>query len=220
MLSSVSHDLRTPLATISGASSSIALDYKNMPRETIKNLANSIQKESSRLANIVTNLMHIGKLEANSLTLNKEPYYIEELVGSVLTRMEAQLAEYNIIKHADPELPVITIDAVLIEQVITNLLENAIKYTKKGNNIYIFVNINKTEIKVTIADSGQGIIPGNEQKIFEKFYTEEKTNKHNNSGLGLTICKGIIEAHKGKIWAENRLEGGTKVTFTLPILPL
>ena len=218
LLSSVSHDLRTPLASIAGASSTILMDGGKLERDTIHELARSINHEASRLSRIVTNLLDVMSLESGSLHLNKQPYFMEELIGSTLLRLENTTAGHKVETHAEPELPMVMMDGVMIEQVISNLLENAAKYTPPDSIITIEVKKKSVnEVLVSIMDNGPGIPPNDEKKIFDKFYTAGRTVAGKGAGLGLTICQGIISAHHGSIWAENRLSGGASFNFTLPL---
>lgn len=218
LLSSVSHDLRTPLASITGASSTIIMDDGKLSRETIHELARSINQEASRLSRIVTNLLDVMSLESGNLHLNKQPYFIEELIGSTLVRMENIVAHHKVETHCEADMPMVMIDGVMIEQVMSNLLENAAKYTPWNSVIRIEVRKkSSTDILVSVLDNGPGIPPNDEKKIFDKFYTAGRTVAGKGTGLGLTICQGIISAHHGTIWAENRLEGGASFNFTLPV---
>jgi two-component system sensor histidine kinase KdpD len=219
LLSSVSHDLRTPLASITGASGTILMEGEALSRETIHELARTVNQEATRLSRIVTNLLDVTSLESGVVRLHKQPYYIEELIGGALHRLEHVLAGHRLETRADPNLPMIMIDAVMIEQVLTNLLENAVKYTPPDGTIAIEVKKEPEDIRVRIMDTGIGIIPNDEKKVFDKFYTAGRTDSARGTGLGLTICQGIVAAHHGVIWAENRPEGGAVFSFTLPIAP-
>ena len=217
LLSSVSHDLRTPLASITGASSSIVMDGDTLPPETIRELGRSINQEASRLSRIVTNLLDVTSLESGTVRLNKQPYFIEEIIGSALLRLEHTLESHKVITRAEPDLPMVAMDGVLIEQVISNLLENVAKYTPSGSEIIVEVKKDAAQVIVMIMDNGTGIKPGDEKKIFDKFYTAGQNIAQKGTGLGLAICQGIIAAHGGMIWAENRPEGGASFNFSLPL---
>jgi two-component system sensor histidine kinase KdpD len=216
LLSSVSHDLRTPLASITGASSNIILDSETLPRETIKHLATSINSEASRLSRIITNLLDVTNLECGSVALHKQPYFMEELIGTVLVRLQQTLADHHVSTNVAANLPIVQMDGVLIEQVLTNLLENAVRYTPQGSSIIISVSCKQNELLVSIDDNGPGIPSGDEEKIFGKFYTAGQPVAQKGTGLGLAICSAIISAHGGTIKAENRTEGGARFIFTLP----
>ena len=219
LLSTVSHDLRTPLASITGAASSIVSDIENLPTETTRDLAASIYQEANRLSHIVTNLLDVTSLESGTVKLNRQPYFIEEIIGSALTRLESPLAGHAVITHSEPRLPMVLIDGLLIEQVLINLLENAVKYTPQDSTITINALHQNGWVHVSVADNGPGIPKNDRKKIFDKFYTtaEQKTGK--GTGLGLAICQGIIRAHSGIIEEINASEGGAVFTFTLPVAP-
>lgn len=215
LLSTISHDLRTPLASITGAASSIAMDAASLPRDTIGELGRSIHQEADRLSRIVTNLLDVTSLESGTVKLNLQPYFIEEIVGSMLTHQEKALSTHDIITNADPDLPMVKADGIMIEQVLVNLLENALKYTPAGSVITISAHKKDDKVLVSIADNGVGIPSGDEKKIFDKFYTTAAYRVQKGAGLGLAICHSIIAAHGGDIWAQNKPEGGAEFSFTL-----
>ncbi len=211
LLSSVSHDLRTPLASITGASSSLMQD--GMPEETVKELAKSIHQEAERLSRIVSNLLDITHIESGAITLNRQPYYIDELIGAALSRVPS--GRHRLEMHVEKGLPLAYVDGLLIEQVLVNLLENATKYAPQNSVIALGARRSGDEIIVSVEDGGPGIPPGDEKRIFEKF--TRRANDKSGSGLGLAICEGIIKAHQSHIWVENRAEGGARFSFTLPL---
>ena len=218
LLSSVSHDLRTPLASITGAASTIATDIDRLSRDTIRDLGMSINKEAERLSHLVSNLLEVTRLESGVVQLNRQPYFIEELIGSALAGLSSVLSKHKIIPHSDEGLPYVLADGVLIEQVLINLLENAAYYTPEGSTITVSAVRKGADILVNVQDNGGGIAAGNEKKIFDKFYSISRNDRAKGTGLGLAICASIIKVHKGKIWAENLPEGGACFSFTLPIV--
>lgn len=214
LLSSVSHDLRTPLVAITSAASTLLIEGGKISNEYKTELLRSIHEEGARLARMVTNLLDVTSLESGSVKLNKELYFIEELIGSALMRVEQKLTRHKVVTDIEQGLPLLRIDGLLIEQVLINLLENAAMHTPAGTSINITAMINKPDIQVTISDNGQGIKAGDEEKIFDKFYGGNSSD----GSLGLAICRGIVSAHDGKIWAKNADEGtGAVFTFILPI---
>lgn len=214
LLSSVSHDLRTPLVAITSAASTLLIEGDKITDEYKIELLRSIHEEGARLARMVTNLLDVTSLESGSVKLNKELYFIEELIGSALMRVEQKLANHKVVTDIENGLPLLRIDGLLIEQVLINLLENAAAHTPSGTIITITAVGNKPDIQVTISDNGEGIKKGDEEKIFDKFYGGNSSD----GSLGLAICRGIVNAHDGKIWAKNANEGtGAVFTFTLPI---
>ncbi len=215
LLSSVSHDLRTPLASITGASSIILDDDGRMSRETLRDLSRSIHHEAGRLSRLVTNLLDVTSLEAGGIKPKQQPYFIDELIGSVLTGMRDGLSGHDVHVDIADGLPMAMIDPILIEQVFTNLLENAAKYTPAGSRIDITAQRKGDHIQISVADNGPGIPPGAEKAIFDKFYTIGNKISSKGTGLGLSICSAIIKAHGGAIWAENKR--GACFHFTLPV---
>ncbi len=215
LLSSVSHDLRTPLAVITGSASTLLLESGKISEEYRKELLRGIHEEGARLARMVTNLLDVSSLKAGSVKLNKELYFIEELIGSALMRVEARLTKHTVTTSIEHGLPLVRMDGLLIEQVLINLLENAAEFTPAGTHITIAATVHKPDLHITITDDGPGIPSGDEEKIFDKNFNI--ANSTNKGGLGLAICRGIISAHDGKIWAQNASETGSIFTFTLPL---
>lgn len=220
LLSSVSHDLRTPLAGVTGALSSTLEGWQMLDDSTRIDLIQNAYDESERLSRLLTNVLEMTRLEAGGLTVRKEWQPMEEVVGAALTRLETRLRDRLISVNLPPDLPLVPLDAVLIEQVFLNLLENALKYTPPAAQISISAVAvgapQPSAIQVTVADHGLGLRPGDERLIFEKFNRGTQPSG-GGTGLGLTICQGIVRVHGGQIWAERRPEGGAAFIFTLPI---
>jgi two-component system, OmpR family, sensor histidine kinase KdpD len=216
ILSSVSHDLRTPLATITGAASSLLDEGSQLNATDRLELSRSIYREADRLDRLLKNLLDMMRLEAGAIHLNKEWHPLDEIVGAALSRLEERLRNHSVRTAFPPDLPMVQLDGVLLEQVLMNLLENAAKYAPNGSVIELSASAGDREVVVEIADRGQGIPAGDELRIFDKFY-RAKPAREGGVGLGLTICRGIIEAHGGRIWAENRSGGGAVFRFALPL---
>ena len=217
LLSTVSHDLRTPLAGITGAASTL-MDGENMlPATTRSELIQSIYDEADRLNRLVTNLLDMTRIESGAVQVTKEWQPLEEVIGTALSRLEGQLRQHAVDVQLPPGLTLAPLDGVLIGQVLVNLIENAAKYSPPGSPITISAQQHDHEVMVAVADRGKGIAAGDEQRIFDKFYRSVVANGTTGAGLGLTISKGIIATHGGRIWAEHRPGGGTRVQFTLPI---
>jgi two-component system sensor histidine kinase KdpD len=221
LLSSVSHDLRTPLTAISGAASTL-LDSESLDEATRHELVQSIYDEADRLNRLVRNLLDMTRLEAGTVQVHKEWQLIEEVIGVALSRLEKQLADRPVQTDLPPDLPPAPFDAALIEQVLINLLENALKYTPPGSPIDITARAAGRDLIVAVGDRGPGLVHGDQERIFQKFYRAkryrvEASGDERGTGLGLTICRGIIQAHGGRIWAENRAEGGAIFRFSLPL---
>lgn len=232
LLSSVSHDLRTPLAAIAGAASTL-LDQDARQNASPKELApqsalrmtagqrrellQTICEESEHLNRLVRNLLDMTRLQFGGLALRKEWVPLGEVVGSALNRLEQRLGQHSVTVSLPPELPLIPMDPVLAEQLFTNLLENAIKHTPPGTPIEISAGAAPNMVTVAVADRGPGIPPDAEEQVFEKFFRGPYRRSGGGVGLGLTICRGIVEAHGGQISAANRSGGGAVFCFTLPI---
>jgi two-component system sensor histidine kinase KdpD len=215
LLSSVSHDLRTPLAAITGAVSSL-LQRTSLLDAHGQELAQIAYEEAERLNRLVGNLLEMTRLESGGVTVEKEWQPLEEVVGTTLLRLDHLLRDRPLRTTLPPDLPLVPIDGVLIEQVLVNLLENAVKYTPPGTAIDLSAWHEDDEVCVEVADRGEGIPAGEEERIFDKFYRLRQTNT-SGVGLGLAISRAIIEAHGGRIWANSRAGGGTAFRFTLPV---
>lgn len=223
LLSSVSHDLRTPLAAITGAASSLLDSNASMQQALAHDLLLTIHEEAERLSRLVQNLLEMTRLETGTIQVHKEWQPLEEVVGAALTRLARQLEGRRVEVHLSPDLPLLPLDGVLIEQVLINLLDNALKYTPADSPIELRAVVERdthdplTVVVVTVADHGPGLPPGAEQHVFDKFFRIPVAGAGRGAGLGLTICRGMVEAHGGRIWAENRIDGGAAFRFTLPL---
>jgi len=215
LLSSVSHDLRTPLAVVTGAASAL-LDPNGPSEEGPRHeLLSTIHAEAERLNRLVRNLLDMTRLDAGALKMNKELQPIEEVVGSALNRMEDRLVGREVSTDIPVDLPLVPLDSVLIEQVLINLLENATKYTPAGAAIAISAVAGAGVVEITVADHGPGIPREDAERVFDKFF-RRRESEGGGVGLGLTICRGIVTAHGGKIWLEETPGGGAAFHFTLP----
>jgi two-component system sensor histidine kinase KdpD len=217
LLSSLSHDLRTPLGVITGAASSLLEQGGALPEPTHRELLQSILAESQRMNRLIGNLLDMIRVESGALQVQKEWQPLEEPVGVALIRLEDRLHDHPVTVRLPPDLPLVPVDGVLIEQVFINLLENAVKYTPAGTPIEISAAATDSVVRVDVADRGPGIPPGEDAKVFEKFHRAPSGTASGGVGLGLTICRGIIVAHGGRIWAENRPGGGALFRFTIPL---
>jgi two-component system, OmpR family, sensor histidine kinase KdpD len=214
LLSSVSHDLRTPLATITGAASSL-LDEPRMSEATQRELTTAIFEEADRLNRLVGNLLDMTRLESGAIRVRRDWQSIEEIVGAGVPRPAKRSGGRHVEKRLAPGVPLVSIDGILIEQVLVNLLENAAKHTPADAVIEVAARVDGAEVTIAVADRGPGLPEGTEARVFEKFYRTESGAR--GVGLGLTICRGIVAAHGGRIWAENRAGGGAVFRFALPI---
>ena len=217
LLSSVSHDLRTPLASITGAASTLLDNEAHLDAATRRDLLESLHEEADRLNRLVQNLLEMTRLESGALQLHTEWHPVEEVVGAALGRFGKALAGRAVTTRVPSELPLVPMDDVLIEQVLINLLDNALKYTPPGSPIEVTAADTGGDVLIEVADRGPGLLPGEERRIFEKFHRSEATPTVRGAGLGLAICRGLVQAHGGRIWAENRPGGGVTIRFTLPV---
>ncbi|MFN8447670.1 MAG: sensor histidine kinase KdpD [Anaerolineae bacterium] len=215
LLSSVSHDLRTPLAAITGAVSGLIQSEARLEPPQ-RELAQIAYEEAERLNRLLGNLLEMTRLESGGVHVDKQWQPLEEVVGSALERMNTALVDHPLQTRLPDDLPLVPIDSILIEQVLVNLLENAVKYTPSGTPIELSAHAEPGAVVVEVADRGVGIPAGDEERIFEKFYRSRPATT-GGVGLGLTICRAIVEAHRGRIWVSNRPDGGAVFRFTLPL---
>jgi two-component system sensor histidine kinase KdpD len=215
LLSSVSHDLRTPLAAIIGSASSLLQHSGTLHDKEARELLENIQSEGERLSRLVHNLIETTRLESGNVRLRKEAYSLEELVGAALDRLDKLLSGRKVTANLPEDLPLVPLDSVLMEQVFINLLENAARHTPPGSPIEVSARRQSGAVLVQVADRGPGLSPDELERVFEKFYHAKSASA--GAGLGLAICRAVVDAHGGRIWAENRAVGGTAFCFTLPV---
>jgi len=223
LLSAISHDLRTPLTTIVGFSSMLAQSPDAQPNAE---LVEAIHEEALRMTGIVTNLLDMARLQAGSLQLNQQWTLLEETVGAALRACKRVLANHPVQVKLPADLPLLHLDAVLMERLFSNLFENAAKYTAPATPLTIGAQRldadGKSFVRVTVDDNGPGLPAGMEARVFEKFTRGEKESAKPGIGLGLAICRAIVEAHGGTIGALNRVSAdghveGARFWFTLPV---
>jgi len=217
LLAAISHDLRTPLAAIVGASSSLVLDDDKLDDHARHELSHAIYDEATRMAGLANNLLDMARLEAGAVVLNRQWQPLEEVIGGALAGLSIRMVNHPVTVKLPHDLPLVEIDSLLIERVFANLLENAVKYTPPGTPIEISAATGSNELVVTVSDRGHGIPAGEEKLIFEKFHRVAGEGNQGGAGLGLTICRSIVEAHGGRIWADNDPSGGAAFHFTLPL---
>jgi two-component system, OmpR family, sensor histidine kinase KdpD len=218
LLSSVSHDLRTPLASITGAASGLRGDSGPISEAARRELVETIADQAHRLNRLIGNLLDMTRLEAGTMRVRKEWHSLEEVVGAALARLEGTLGAREVRLSLPESFPLIPLDEVLFEQVIHNLVENAHKYSPGGEAIEIAASIEEGAARIEVLDRGPGFPIGEEQRVFEKFYRGPESNRVPGVGLGLAICRGIVEAHGGTIAAEPRGGGGAALVVRLPIV--
>ena len=214
-LSSVSHDLKTPLAAITGAADTLLRKGEGLEREKREDLIKSIHGEAERLDRIVRNVLSMTRLESGVIQVNKDWQSLEEITGVVMERLSDRFKNHPLSLKIPDNLPLIRFDSLLMEQVLMNLLENAAQHTPPGTPVELAAWAQKTGVLVEVADRGPGLPAGQEERVFEKFARGKSPG--GGVGLGLSICRVIVEAHGGRIWAENRSGGGAVFRFTLPV---
>ena len=219
LLSSVSHDLRTPLAAIYGSAASLLDCGDGLSESSRRELLQSVAEESQRLSRLVDNLLEMTRLESGALALNRQWQVLEEIVGSALSRVRGMLGDRSVQTQIASDFPLVKLDGVLFEQVLINLLENAVRYTPAGSRIEISATASRRQVEIHVADNGPGLPVGQEARVFEKFFRGNSAapDSRRGVGLGLAICRGIVQAHGGNIRAQNRPQGGAEFVITLPL---
>ena len=218
LLSAISHDLRTPLTRIIGATNTVIENYQLAELERTE-IHKVIRDEAQHMSELMNKILDMARLAEGTLVLHCEWYALEEIIGGALARMEKVL-ELRDIKIDLPEnLPLIWIDGVLLQQVLINLFENIAKYTPAGSPIDINATVANNTLSLSVADFGPGVPENHTSDIFEKFYRYHAESSTHGIGLGLALCRSIMQAHQGEIIADNRAEGGACFTLSLPLHP-
>lgn len=216
LLSSISHDLRTPLATIIGAATTLETD-EHLSEPSKRKLVGAIIEEAQRISELTNKILEMARLEAGEVVLNRQWYAPEEIIGSALRRIDKKLKTRQINVNMSDGLALIHVDAVLLQQVLVNLLDNAAKYSPAGRPIDISVETKPHGLSITVADNGPGIPKDLQKKIFDKFFRIHPERAQSGVGLGLSICRAIVEAHGGDIWVTNRSGGGARFQLNLQL---
>lgn len=216
LLSSLSHDLRTPLGSVEGAASTL-LRATELTAHERRELAQTIVEESQRMTRLVANLLDMVRVESGALQVQREWHVLEEIVSGAVLRVEPRLGSRELRVDLPATLPLVALDDVLIQQVLVNLLENALRYTPPDSPIEITAEERSGELVVSVSDRGPGIAVEDRRRIFVKFERGESAT--GGIGLGLSICDGIVRAHGGRIWVDPREGGGSTFRFTLPLRP-
>ena len=247
LLSALSHDLRTPLAALQGLAETLT---KRALDPGAAETAQAIEQQSLRINAMVHNLLDMARLQSGALTLNRQWQPVDEVIGSSLQLMGTALARHRVVLDVPSTLPLVELDAVLIERVLANLLENAAKYTPPGSEIRVIARAHggvgssalndegvdtggnggngvgagsassagNGEMRLSVEDNGPGLPPGREEALFEKFTRGHSESHLPGVGLGLAICRAIMQAHGGRIWAERAApQGGARFSLALPL---
>jgi two-component system, OmpR family, sensor histidine kinase KdpD len=216
LLAALSHDLRTPLTVLIGLAESLALTKPPLSPPQLET-ADAIQDEARRMSTLVSNLLDMARIESGEVKLNLQWQPLEEVVGSALNAARAMLKQHHVDVQIPRDLPLVRFDALLIERVLVNLLENASKYTPPGSTVTLTAEVIGDRLSVSVMDDGPGLPAGQQEAVFQKFTRGERESATPGVGLGLAICRAIVESHQGKIVAADRPGGGARFTFTLPL---
>lgn len=217
LLAAISHDLRTPLAAIVGASSSLMEEEAALDPEVRRALGRDILESSRHMSELMDKVMDMARLQSGTIELKREWYPLEEIVGAALAQLKGRLRDHRVGVELPTDLPWISVDARMLEQVLLNLIENAIKYSPAGTLILISAVRDDESISVEVADQGPGLPPGTEERVFDKFYQVVPEHAGAGAGLGLAICRTIVDAHGGSIRAASRPDGGASFVFDVPV---
>jgi signal transduction histidine kinase len=219
LIGMLAHEMRTPLASIKGYASAMLLEEIDLDNEMTVEFLQAIDEESDRLNELVTHLLDSTVIEAGALELQREPVLLPGLVRRVVDIMSRRTDRHRLVVSCRPDVRTIYADEQRVQQVLTNLIDNAIKYSPDGGMIMVRCERSGDEAVVAVSDQGVGIAPEHLNKLFERFFRTEQRRTHgvSGTGLGLPIVDSIVRAHGGRIWAESVVDEGTTLTFTLPI---
>jgi two-component system sensor histidine kinase KdpD len=219
LLRSVAHDLRSPLTALLGAGNLLADNYETLSEKERKKLAMDLSEEILWLTNLVENILNMTRINESGLVVRKEGEIIDDVVSEAVAHIERHLKERKFSVNLPESVVMVPMDGKLIVQVLINLLENAIRHTPEDSEIMLEVMEGRKIIKVVVSDTGDGIDSNIKDRLFDKYVTLDQgvTDGKRGIGLGLSICKAIIEAHGGTIYAESNWPKGTRVIFTLPL---
>jgi two-component system sensor histidine kinase KdpD len=216
LLAALSHDLRTPLAALVGLAESLALARPALSAAQ-SDIAHAIADQARRMNALVNNLLDMARIQSGEVKLRREWQSVEEVAGSALKSAQPALARHRVEVALPEDLPLVEFDAVLIERVLHNLLENAGKYTPAGTSIRIRARVSGDELVIEVSDRGPGVPPSQREAIFDKFTRGARESATPGVGLGLAISRAIVEAHRGRIWVDDAPDGGARFSFTLPL---
>lgn len=219
LLNSISHDLRGPLTTILGATSALDLHWPSLREEAKIELVQTAREESRHLSAYINNLLEITRIEFGAIGPKLIALELADVVGSAAYKARAALSAHRLKIDVSEELPLVTADATLLQQTIVNLLDNATKYSPPGSLISVVADTDRKSISLRISDEGPGLPNSDLDRVFDKFFRSASTrSKQPGTGLGLTICRGLVEAMHGTIEARNRTEhSGLCISITLPV---
>ena len=217
LLGSISHDMRTPLATILGAATTLLSPARLAPSDRDE-LLTGIRDEAMRLDRFVGNLLDMTRLQSGYLAPNLEPMELSDLVGTAVAKLRPRLRQHAVTIEVPSELPLVALDPVLMEQVLENLLDNAARHTPAGRRIRIVAQPEGGRVELAIEDEGEGIAADERGRVFDKFFAVKRPGRRGaGTGIGLTICRGFVEAHGGSIEVGESPLGGARLVISLPV---
>jgi two-component system sensor histidine kinase KdpD len=217
LLASISHDLRTPLAVMAGASSTLVQARDRLTAGERDALETSILEQSRDMSERVAKVLQMTRLETGAIELHRDWTDVGDLASAALARLRARLASHRVVAEVAPGLPLVRVDAMLIEQALGNLLENAARHTPAGTVVRLRAMLNADELVISVEDLGGGLPEGDVERVFTKFSRGSVDGDGTGMGLGLAICRTIVRLHGGRAWAERVPAGGTAFRFTLPV---
>lgn len=220
LLRSVSHDLRTPLTTIIGSTSAVLENYDKFSDDVKRDLIGQVREDAQWLMRLVENILSITRMKNGPVHIKKSPEAAEEIAAEAVSKFRARFPETHVSVSVPPELVMVPMDAVLVEQVLTNLMENAVLHGRHVSRIELSVRCEGDEAVFSVADDGCGIDPRILPRLFTEMFPhaqELRGDVRRNMGIGLSVCMSIVRAHGGRMTAQNRKEGGACVTFALPL---
>ena len=221
-LAMISHELRTPLTSIIGFTNSLLAEDVTWDPVEQHDFFLTIMQESDKLQELINHLLDLSRLEAGMLPIVLEPHYFQEIIDNNLPQFQRLTNQHSFVLRLPAELPPIYVDAKRITQVLENLIHNAANYSPEGTRITLSAVVREKYLLVSVIDQGPGIPPAERKRVFEAFRrgSNEDSAFTKGAGLGLAICKGLVEAHGGLIWIRRKASPGTTISFTVPLLPL
>ena len=221
-LAMISHELRTPLTSIKGFTTTLLAEDVTWDAEEQRDFIQTIQQEANRLQELIDHLLDLSRLEAGMLPIELKPHSLHEIIEDAMPQFQILTREHTFTIQLPDTLPPVHTDAKRIAQVLVNLVRNASTYAPKGTEINISANVRSGIMQINVNDQGPGIPPAERKRVFQAFrrgvHDEDGTSK--GAGLGLAICKGLVEAHGGRIWIRKKTTPGTTISFTIPLVPL
>jgi two-component system sensor histidine kinase KdpD len=220
-LAMISHELRTPLTSIKGFTTTLLAEDVTWDAEEQRDFIQTIQQETNRLQELIDHLLDLSRLEAGMLPIHMEVHSLQEILEDALPQLQILTSAQTFTIHVPEILPPVFVDAKRIAQVLVNLVRNAATYSPQGTEITITAYLRKGFVQMNVNDQGSGIPPSEHKKVFKAFQrgVSVENSSMNGAGLGLAICKGLVEAHGGRIWIKKKTSPGATISFTLPLVP-